>query len=256
MTPLAPDQDRRGDGTARLRSPFTRPWFVLAAGFLVVAAILGVTVVLLPRARPPAAARPPAHHQPVTGGGTPAASGASTAGCHVPPGSQQVPAAAPAGVTWRLYQTVALPFSATAGPAEVAGDVARCYAHSPEGALLATVQIAVRYALAANWQAVLDQQVMPGAGRNVYASERPGLNMSARPGQYGQIAGFQFATYTPAVAVIQVVTQLPDGTLASTTMTVDWSDDDWRLVLQSDGAPGPNVQQLTSLTGFIAWSGV
>jgi hypothetical protein len=181
---------------------------------------------------------------------------AGVGGCDVPPGPQAIPVSAPPGVTWELYDTVALPFSAQAGPAVINGDVARCYAHSPTGALLATVQIAVRYALAANWQAVIATQVMPGTGRNVYAAERPGADVTIQAGQFGQFAGFQFVTYTSAIAVVQIVVQLPSGEMQATTMTVQWSAGDWRLQLQPDGSPGPNVQQIPNLTGFIPWAGV
>jgi hypothetical protein len=159
-------------------------------------------------------------------------------------------------VTWRLYDTVALPFSAQAGPTQINGDVARCYAHSPTGALLAAVQITVRYLLATNWRAVIAQQVLPGTGRNVYADQRSGVNFTIQPGEFGQVAGFQFVTYTSPLAVIEIVIQLPSGGMQATTMTVQWSGGDWRLQLQPDGTPGPNIQQVTSLTGFIPWGGV
>jgi hypothetical protein len=173
----------------------------------------------------------------------------------VPPGSQAIPASAPADVTWQLFETVALPFSAQAGPAEIDGDIAQCYAHSPTGALLAAAQIAVRYALAPDWQAVVDEQVMPGTGRNVYAAERPGDAVSVQPGELGQYAGFQFVTYTSEVAVIQVVIQGPSGGLQETDLTVLWSGGDWRLQLQSDGSQGPNPQAIPNLNGYIPWGG-
>jgi hypothetical protein len=200
---------------------------------------------------------PPRRPSPGSHAAAPAASPDVRAGsCDVPPGPQAIPVSAPTGVTWELYDTVALPFSAQAGPTVIDGDVARCYAHSPTGALLATVQIAVRYALAANWQAVIAQQVLPGTGRNVYAAERPGADITVQAGQFGQFAGFQFVTYTSALAVVQIVVQLPSGQMQVTTMTVQWSGGDWRLQLQPDGSPGPNVQQVPNLTGFIPWAGV
>ena len=64
----------------------------------------------------------------------------SGSACHVPTGSQAVPQYSPQGITWQLYQTVALPYSNTAGPMIVDGGVARCYAHDPLGALLAASQ--------------------------------------------------------------------------------------------------------------------
>ncbi len=242
----------------------------LTPRLLVTAAVLlGVLafalVALLTRSHSPAAARDPAAaRHPAPAGhragapgraGAPAASPAAAGSCDVPPGQQAIPVSAPAGVTWRLYDTVALPFSAQAGPTVIKGDVARCYAHTPTGALLAAVQIAVRYSLAANWQAVIAAQVMPGTGRNVYAAERPGADVTVQAGQFGQIAGFQFVTYTSALAVVQIVVQLPSGAMQATTMTVRWSGGDWRLQLQPDGSPGPNVQQVPNLAGFIPWAG-
>jgi hypothetical protein len=178
--------------------------------------------------------------------------------CSLPAASQAVPAAPPAEVRWEIYDTVALPFSATAGPQAVTGDVARCYAHTPAGALLAAVQIAVRYVLAPDWRTVLARQVVPGPGASVYAAQRaqdPAVNTS-QPGQYGQIAGFQFVTYTPELAVMQIVSRLPGGSLQVTTMTTQWAGGDWRLVLHDDGTPGGNVQQLDNLDGFVPWGGV
>ncbi|MGB6455921.1 MAG: hypothetical protein WBH47_15720 [Streptosporangiaceae bacterium] len=252
-----------GDG------PMLTPRLLITAAVLVGIVIFAFVAVLTRPASPAAgaasrgasAARHPApagqRAGPASHSAAAAASPAAAAGgCGVPPGQQAVPLTAPAGVTWQLYDTVALPFSPQAGPTAITGDVARCYAHSPTGALLAAVQIAVRYSLATNWQAVIAQQVMPGTGRNVYAAERPGADVTVQPGQFGQIAAFQFVTYTPALAVVQIVIQLPAGEMQATTMTVQWSADDWRLQLQPDGSPGPNVQQVPNLTGFIPWAGV
>ncbi len=75
---------------------------------------------------------------------------------------------APAGVTWQLWQSVALPFSKAAGPQIVQGNVARCYAHTPTGALLAAVQIQYRLGISSNWRQIADTQIMPGPGRNVF----------------------------------------------------------------------------------------
>lgn len=186
----------------------------------------------------------------------PASAAASDGSCDVPPGNQAIPTSAPAGVTWQIYDTVALPFSAQAGPTVISGDVARCYAHSPTGALLAVAQVFVRIEIASDWQAVLDEQVMPGTGKKVFASERPSEDVTVAPGEFGQFVAFQFVTYSPAVAAIQLVVQLPDGTLQEAAMTVTWSDGDWRLDLLPDGQPNANVAQLSSLSGFIAWGGI
>jgi hypothetical protein len=252
-------EEPTGDG------PLLTPRLLVVAAVLVGVVAFALVAVLTRSASP--AARASSATSPAASAGhragspshtvAPAASPAAAAGsCDVPPGQQAVPVSMPPGVTWQLYDTVALPFSTQVGPTVIAGDVARCYAHSPTGALLAAVQIAVRYALAADWQDVVAEQVMPGTGRNVYAAQRSATNFTIQPGELGQIAGFQFVTYTSPLAVVQVVVQLPAGEMQATTMTVQWSGGDWRLQLQPDGSPGPNVQQVASLTGFIPWGGV
>lgn len=214
-----------------------------------------------PASRPPAS-RPPALQPSVgaqAGGPAPGSSASpagATAACNVPPGDNEIPTSAPAGVTWQLYQTIALPFSAQAGPTVVSGDVARCYAHSPTGALLATVQIYIRLGVATDWRPVVDAQVLAGPGRNVFAAERPDESVTVQPGEFGQVAGFQFVTYTGSVAVIQLVVQMPDGSLQMAAMTSVWNGGDWRLELQPDGQASANIQQLSSLAGFVPWGGV
>jgi hypothetical protein len=243
-------------------SPFRRTGFLFAAGFLLLVAIAAIAVVTMSghhhhttTAGPTSTARP-APGPAATPGTNPAA---TTAGCTLTDTDQTVPVTAPAGVTWTIYNTVALPQSAADGPAVVNGDVARCYSHTPTGALLAAAQISVRYLIADNWQAVLATQVVPGPGPSVYASERAQVTGSAvdsgSPG-FGQYAAYQFAAYTPNQATIQLVTRFPAGTMQMVTTTVTWSGTDWQLQLQPTGGISPNAQALTTLTGFTPWAGV
>ena len=157
--------------------------------------------------------------------------------CDLPSSDQQVLSAAPAGVTGQLWQGIALPFSKTAGPQFVQGDVARCYAHTPVGALLASVQIPNRLLLANDWEPIVYQQIMPGAGRDALvqvekaAAKEP--NPPSPPGSYAQIAAFLFVTYTPEVAVVDLVTRSGSGAMGMATFTTDWSDGDWKIVLHT-----------------------
>jgi len=165
--------------------------------------------------------------------------------------------AAPRGVSWKLFHTVALPSSKAAGPAVVEEDVARCYAHTPLGALLATSQISVRYLAADDWQQVTRAQTV-GAGRQSYIAARTKSERKTDPqdqdgaGQ-GQIAGFKFVTYTRGTAVIQTVWRFPDGRMQAATTTALWRDGDWRLEYPADpAAPTP----VDSLAGYVKWGGV
>lgn len=178
--------------------------------------------------------------------------------CSLPAGDQTVPNYTPPGITWRIYQTVALPYSPTYGPQHVNGDIARCYAHDATGALVAASQIGVRYLIAPQWRKVVDQQVVANVGRSVYISNRAKVSNQGgnQPGNYNQFAGFKYVTYSPSQAVIELVTTSGSGAMQATTVTVDWVSGDWRLLLQPDGGTSPNAFPVTSLTGFASWAGV
>jgi hypothetical protein len=249
------------------RSPFRRPAFVVAAALIVLAVIAGIIVATRHTGGATSGAgasasggqpSTPTHPAGTTQAASPGATSAGASGCHPTGTDQTVPTSAPAGVSWNIVATVALPSSPADGPGVIDGDVARCYSHTPNGALLAAAQIGVRYLIAPGWLAVVDQQVMPGAGRDTYISERrqPAASGTEPAGSYGQFAGFKFVTYTPANAVVQLVTSFSDGTMQVAVVTVDWSGGDWKLVLQPDGSTSPNAQQISNLDGFIPWAGV
>ena len=191
--------------------------------------------------------------QPAAGASSPAAGRAGPTDT-----DQRVPTTTPRGVSWSLYDGVALPFSAAAGPTRFDGPVAAGYAHAPLGALIAAGQIGVRYLItpAGGWRQVSEQQVLPGPGRDAYSAARAGVGDDPPAGGYGQSAGFRFVTYTPDVAVIQLATKFSSGQLQVTTSTVRWSGGDWRLELQGDGGTSPTRQQAADLTGFVPWAGL
>lgn len=170
------------------------------------------------------------------------------------------PTAAPVGVTWALFQGIALPSSTSDGPTKVSGPIYSGYSHTPTGALLAAVQISTRHLLtpAPGWQAIVATQVEPGPGRDQFTKlEAAQAQDTAAPGGgYGQYVGFRFVTYSPDVAVIEVATKFPNGNEQVSTLTVRWLQGDWKQELQPDGADTPPPQSVQNLAGFTAWSGV
>jgi hypothetical protein len=176
--------------------------------------------------------------------------------CHLQPSSQAVPTAAPSDVTWKLFNTVALPYSPSAGPEFVVGAVARCYAHSPTGSLIADLQISSRHLIASGWRAVMETQVVPGSGVKAFDTDRAEVTGGlATPGQYCQTAGFSFLSYTTAKATIELVSRCGSNLQAETT-SVAWSGTDWRLVLLPDGSEAPTASTIGSLVGFVPFGGV
>jgi hypothetical protein len=226
--------------------------FFLAAGFLALVIVGAVVTVVGSQGSG-------ANPAPVASSSAPAAAAqppAAGAGCHPTDTDQSVPTSAPADVTWSLFHVIALPTSPSAGPLIIEGDLARCYAHTPLGALIATEQIGVRSALGPGWRQVTDRQVMPGASRDAWIR----LNSAStdnpdQAGIFAQTAGFRYVTYTPQVAVIEHVVRAPDGGLWTYTTTVMWDAGDWKLQIQPDGIPGTPQQEVQSLDGFTAWGG-
>ncbi|MFG3253215.1 hypothetical protein [Streptomyces sp. NPDC048172] len=245
------------------RSPWLRHGFVLAAAFLGFVTVVGGAVVFASdgsggdggsgKDGAPAAARTaaaptgePAPPPPDDDGPCP----------RLADEEREVPAAAPRHVKWTLYDGVALPSSEEAGPAVADKNVARCYARTPVGALLAASQISVRYLAADDWRLVTRTQTV-GAGREPYiaqrtAAEKKGSGDPER-GAHGQLAGFKFVTYNDTTAVLQTVWRFSDGRMQAATTTMLWRDGDWRLEYPADpAAPAP----VDSLAGYTEWGGV
>ncbi len=254
MSDIEPESasSRRVPGSGRQR--LGRAWAIGAAVIVALIVLAAVVVIWATRGggTPPAAT--PSPSPPASPSMAPSS---SPSGATVQ--DQAVPVTPPQGVTWSLFQSVALPSSRTAGPTRVGGPVYAGDAHTPAGALLAAAQIGSRYLISpgGGWRQVVEQQVVPGPGRDVYIQKRAKVDStSVAPGTYGQFAGFRFVTYAPDTAVIQYVTRFSNGNLQVATDTVHWFDGDWKLQLQPDGSATPTVQSVSTLAGFIPWSGL
>jgi hypothetical protein len=233
-------------------NPFRRPGFIVAAGFLAIVVVLGVIVAATrspgDSSHPGLGAHPPA---PGAGGGN------APSTCRPADTSQQIPTTTPAGVTWELFQAIAVPASAAAGPLKREGDLRSCYAHTPTGALIAATQIEPRLTYSSSWRQILDRQVMDGAGKNAFLADRKakGVPGVLPAGGVAQYAGFKFVTYSPDTAVIDVANRLGPDTWVSGISTVKWRGGDWKLEIRPDGTPSAEGQDLSSLTGYVPWGG-
>lgn len=155
---------------------------------------------------------------------------------------------------WTRFEGVALPFSPSVGPLSVKGDIARCYAHTPRGALLAAVQISVRLDRSEKWQTILERQVVAGEGKAAYARVRASSKVVPAK-EAAQFRGFRIVSYTPQSAVVGTVSLDPvRGKRMARTTTVEW-DGEWKLVPTSDGASGSVPRAVDSLSGYVFWGG-
>ena len=201
---------------------------------------------------------------PVTGGATTptTTTAAVTTTAASAPLPTAVPTEAPAGTSWTIYNTVALPSIAGVGPTHVDGPIATGYAHTPVGALLAAANESYRYVLAddTTWRAAAAAMLSPGPGYNAWltvrASHPYGAGGAVGNDHLSQIAAFQFVSYTPTDAAIQLVTETSDGIYQEVAVHVTWNGTDWRFVPGPDGGQGANVQIVPSIDGFIEWRGV
>lgn len=173
---------------------------------------------------------------------------------------ESVPDAPPNGITWQIVDTVALPFSDSAGPSQVTDGIPSGFAHTPTGALVALVQIDFRHLIEPNFVAVTAADVANTAGRaeffRLVKAGRLTNPAHPAPGTYLQLAGFEVVSYTSSNAVIQLLTARLDGTYQVSTLSVAWDGTDWQLVLQANGTDSPNQQIVASPVGFVLWGGV
>ncbi|GAA2110913.1 hypothetical protein [Streptomyces synnematoformans] len=235
-------------------SPWTRPWFIASVGFMGVVVLMLVVVLVAGDGNDDGGDQAAPSPAPSTSASRPDAGDGE--GCPELEESDEVPDGPPPA-NWDLFRTVALPVSKEAGPAVIDGDVARCYAHSPTGALMAAVQIGTRYTLAEDWQTVMEEQTY-GDAKDQLIEARSELEATApppapAPGELGQIAAFDITTYSPDTAVVQLVTRFVDGSLQASTATLRWMDGDWRYEVSETSAPQKTV---LSTTGFTEWGGV
>ena len=212
--------------------------------------------------------RPPASRSPAA---TAPASPAGAAG----PGSlvqPQVPRVSLASVRWSGFYGVELPVSAQAGPYDTSGGMAAGFAHSPLGALLAAVNIGVR--ANAQWgprifTAVIRGQVTGPDAAALLAGCQAAYDQAAQSAGVtgGQPLGtvdvteqaFRWITYTPAAAILDLVSAGPGSNgatvRASVQMDVVWDGGDWKVVAPPGGDWGNSAAELSSLAGYTVFPG-
>lgn len=213
------------------------------------------------------AGRPPASRTPAAAATAPATPG-RTAG----QGQPQVPRVSLASVRWSGFYGVELPVSAQAGPYDTSGGVATGFAHTPLGALLAAVNIGVR--ANAQWgprifTPVIRGQVTGPDAAALLAGCQAAYDQAAQSGGVtaGQPLGtvnvteqaFRWITYTPAAAILDLVSAGPGAggatVRASVQMEVVWDGGDWKAVAPPGGDWGNSAAALSSLAGYTAFPG-
>ncbi len=224
----------------------------LLTTIVVLAVLLGgaVLVLVLRPGTPTGHPAPPA--------GLPAAPPAAAPPAPTPPRDQQVLTAAPAGVSWELFQGVALPVSGTDGPSRVHGAVHAGFSHTATGALLADAQINIRRIATpelAGLRQVAQEQLVDGPGKTAYLNLVASLKDNTPPaGGYTQYVGFRYIAYSPELAVVSLATRGKNGVVQVGTDTLRWTGGDWQLELPASGLQQPQVVPDTA--GYVPWHGI
>ena len=202
---------------------------------------------------------------------TPAPRPKTTARRAPAPSPATLEADAAQGLTWASFHGMQLPASA-AGPRNTLDGLASGFADTPQGALLAAINIGVR--TAAQWGSAI---FVPTITRQVTGPATPAL-LHAEETTYAQLRaaahvrpghpagkgnaseiGYRFLSWSPAAATVAVVTAGPTASgatvLASTRIQVVWQAGDWRVVAPPGGNWANAANAISSPLGYTIFPG-
>ena len=132
----------------------------------------------------------------------------------------------------------------TLGPEHQSGGWFYCYQHSPGGALLAAIGVWASGTAASATQVA--RHLAVNVTSRALGSDQlpPGLSL----------AGYQYMSYTPREAVIEVVFDVYDKGDVEVTTPMVWVPGlgDWRLDVPASGSISSSVVD-PSLAGYVAW---
>jgi hypothetical protein len=206
----------------------------------------------------------------ITGGNDGGGSGPPTAGSPpAAPRSTATSSALPA--TWAddvtfydLVGGIRLPRSASAGPRVLNGHLASGYAHSPQGSVMAAINIAYRIGGSAGepiWRPTIEQQVVgPDKAALLANTQRDGSPVVPAPGDRvesagSRIAGFELVSYADDAATVRyLASRLQDDgrpQYAALQVEMRWVNGDWRLVAPPDGDTTGSASLVTDTAPFV-----
>jgi hypothetical protein len=176
------------------------------------------------------------------------------------------------GLSWVSFHGMQLPVSATAGPHDTRGGLASGFADTPQGALVAAINIGLR--TAAQWGSTIfvptitRQITGPNAKALLHAEETAYAQLRAathvRAGQptgqgYAAEDGYRFTAWSPDAATIDVVTIGPTASgatvLAVTRVQVVWQHGDWRVIAPPGGNWANAATAISSPAGYTIFPG-
>ncbi|GAB7039381.1 MULTISPECIES: hypothetical protein [Catenuloplanes] len=173
-------------------------------------------------------------------------------GCRTDDSQQDAPAGPPADLTWRELNGARVPLSASSGPVRTDGSILWCFAHTPTGAVMAA-HVIPRQLSGGDWRAVVERQVEPGPGREVFIAMRSSVDDAPAARTAVSIAGFALVVYTAERATVRMLVRLAGFGDAAADYRLTWSDGDWKVVPSGAGELYTPLTPVRTSAGFILW---
>jgi hypothetical protein len=172
----------------------------------------------------------------------------NSSGCSLRAGTQDISSiqlSPPAIAGWHQVGNMEVPEApVTLGPELQRGGWFYCYQHSPAGALLAAIDVWA--AGTAATATLVARHLAVNVTRGALGSDElpPGLSL----------AGYQYLSYTPKQAVVEVVFDVYDKGDVEVTTPMRWVPrlGDWRLDVPPSGSVASQVID-PSLAGYVPW---
>lgn len=218
----------------------------LTATYLIVPTVVLVTVaslVLGSSGGQQATQQPPPAPAPATAVPTSTAV-AGAGGSLKQPSDPDYLTAAPAAMRFQDVGGAALPFSPVDGPLRINGPLAAGYSHTPQGAVLAAMQLLIRLAYLPGWaQVMTEQTVWEGPGRDKAITQRnstPQWTPAEIAAQIMTPIGFRVESYTPSQATIALLFKKSDQEgYGGSRVVVVWAQGDWKFTVTDASGSNP-----------------
>lgn len=250
----------RGQRRTEESGPYWRqPGWQLSAGFLALVVVIGGLVALTTAATggiggetaeaAAASEGPLSAGAPLTGGRPEGCATDDSGG-----GGDAAAERGPEDIEWRTLGVGRVPVSPSAGPTRFQGALWWCFAHTPAGAALAATVIPSQMS-EAHWRTVTEQQVVAGAGRDMFEFQRSLSPDTARRrdgSPASSYVGFSLTAYTPGAATVSLLIKGGQG-FTATSVQVRWSDGDWKVQPLIDGSLYTEMTTVQDTNGYLLW---
>lgn len=238
-------------------SPFSSPWFIGAAVFVVVVLGLGAWVVgsragggsSAPSATPTPAAASAAATGAASAGSDPAASA-----CGLAAGDQAVPVQAPVGRTDTVAPGLGIPVVDGVGPNMRSG-ISRCFAHSPTGALLASANWMKWFSSEQRLPEVITTLMAEGQDRDRLARQVDD-SWDGSTSSPLTINGFKVDVRSSDEVVVTLAVSTgrsSDEGLVSWPVLLRWEKGDWKVVAPANNSWGQEPVDSVAQGGLTEW---